>query len=88
MTTSALLRHGPEHNVKSEFTRMEELEDIISTTGNAFLGVTIGCARCHNHKFDPIPQKDYYRMQAVFFSTKPTDAPLPDEAALRRHKEA
>lgn len=88
LIATGFLRHGPEHNVKSEFTRMEELDDIISTTGNAFLGLTIGCARCHNHKFDPIPQKDYYRMQAVFFSTKPNDAPLLDADALRRHKEA
>ena len=46
------------------------------TTSNAFLGVTVGCARCHNHKFDPIPQKDYYRMQAVFFPAKPLEYPL------------
>ena len=47
-----------------------------ATTSNAFLGVTVGCARCHNHKFDPIPQKDYYRMQAVFFPAKPHEYPL------------
>lgn len=87
LIATGFLRHGPEHNVKSEFTRMEELDDILSTTGNAFLGVTIGCARCHNHKFDPIPQKDYYRMQAVFFSTKANDVPLLDATALQRHRE-
>ncbi len=46
--------------------RHNELDDMLSTTGTAFLGLTIGCARCHNHKFDPILQKDYYAMQAVF----------------------
>ncbi len=46
--------------------RQDELADMISTTGTAFLGLTVGCARCHNHKFDPIVQKDYYAMQAVF----------------------
>ena len=46
--------------------RHNELDDMINTTGTAFLGLTIGCARCHNHKFDPILQKDYYAMQAVF----------------------
>ena len=42
----------------------------VSTTSLTFMGLTVGCARCHNHKFDPIPQKDYYRMQSVFFSTQ------------------
>jgi hypothetical protein len=42
------------------------LDDIVVTTGEAFLGMTIGCARCHDHKLDPIPQTDYYRMVAVF----------------------
>ena len=46
--------------------RQDELADMVNTTGTAFLGLTIGCARCHNHKFDPILQKDYYSMQAVF----------------------
>jgi mono/diheme cytochrome c family protein len=46
--------------------RADELHDIVSTTGSAFLGLTVGCARCHNHKFDPIPQTDYFAMKAVF----------------------
>ncbi len=46
--------------------RQDELADMVSTTSTAFLGLTMGCARCHNHKFDPILQKDYYAMQAVF----------------------
>jgi hypothetical protein len=46
--------------------RADELHDMVSTTGSTFLGLTIGCARCHNHKFDPIPQTDYYAMKAVF----------------------
>ncbi len=46
--------------------RTDELHDMVSTTGAAFLGLTVGCARCHNHKFDPISQRDYYSMQAVF----------------------
>ena len=39
---------------------------MVSTTGAAFLGLTVGCARCHDHKFDPILQSDYYRIQAAF----------------------
>ena len=46
--------------------REDELEDMISTVSQTFLGLTVNCGRCHDHKFDPIPQRDYYRMKAVF----------------------
>ena len=45
------------------------LDDVVSTTSSVFLGMTVGCARCHDHKIDPIPQKDYYRMLAFFHNT-------------------
>jgi hypothetical protein len=45
----------------------ERLEDLVHTTSSAFLALTVKCARCHDHKFDPIPQADYYRMAAVFW---------------------
>ncbi len=45
---------------------VEKRMDMVDTTSSVFLGLTVGCARCHDHKFDPIPQKDYYRMQAIF----------------------
>lgn len=57
--------------------RMNELDDMINTTGTAFLGLTIGCARCHNHKFDPVTQKDYYSMQAIFAGVTYSDRNLP-----------
>ena len=44
-----------------------KLDDMVSATGSAFLGMTVGCARCHDHKIDPIPAEDYYRLTAVFF---------------------
>jgi hypothetical protein len=47
-------------------TREEELEDMISVVGQTFLGLTVNCARCHSHKFDPIAQADYYRVKSVF----------------------
>ena len=57
--------------------RMNELDDMINATGTTFLGLTTGCARCHNHKFDPISQKDYYAMQAVFAGVKHAERALP-----------
>ncbi len=50
--------------------RADELHDMVSTAGSAFLGLTVGCARCHDHKFDPVPQTDYYRLKAVFEGVK------------------
>ena len=49
--------------------RYDELDDKLSTIGSAFLGLSVGCARCHDHKYDPIPQRDYYRMLATFTTT-------------------
>ena len=52
-----------------ESARYDELDDMVTTTGVAFLGLSIGCARCHDHKFDPIPSRDYYRLAASFTTT-------------------
>jgi hypothetical protein len=52
-------------SVEEEF-RVEYVSDRIATTGTAFLGLTLGCARCHDHKYDPVTQKDFYRMSAFF----------------------
>ena len=49
------------------------LNDITDVTGEVFLGLSIGCARCHDHKFDPILQEDYYRLQAFFTPLLPRD---------------
>ena len=51
--------------------RYDWLDDLVSTTGQTFLGLTINCARCHDHKIDPIPQKDYYRLLAFFQNVTP-----------------
>jgi hypothetical protein len=80
-------RNGPTvDNADNEETRMDELDDMVTTTSSVFLGLTVGCARCHDHKYDPIPQKDYYRMQAVFFNYKKADRALAsgeEEAAYK-----
>ncbi len=66
--------------------RADELHDIVSTTGSAFLGLTVGCARCHNHKFDPISMKDYYGLVAVFAGVQHGERPLrPADGDRRRH---
>jgi mono/diheme cytochrome c family protein len=52
-----------------ERTRYDALDDMAATTGSAMLGLSIGCARCHDHKFDPIPQADYYRLLSTFTTT-------------------
>lgn len=83
---TGMLRLGPENNLKNEQTRLDELDDLVATTSNSLLGLTVGCARCHNHKFDPIPQKDYYKLQAVFWSTKPEEFPLAAAEEVGLHK--
>ena len=73
---------GPNDLVKSsdpnltKMQRQDELADYINATGTTFLGLTIGCARCHNHKFDAITQRDYYAMQAVFAGVRHGNRPL------------
>lgn len=64
--------------------RQDELADIINTTGTTFLGLTIGCARCHNHKFDPISQADYYAMQAIFAGVFHGERALPIDPASQK----
>ena len=49
------------------------LDDVTDTTASVFLGLTVACARCHDHKYDPISQRDYYRLQAIFAATGPKD---------------
>lgn len=61
----------------------EWLTDAADTTGEAFLGLSFGCARCHNHKYDPIRQTEYYAMQAIFAAS---DRPYPEMIRLNRIK--
>jgi mono/diheme cytochrome c family protein len=56
--------------------RAEWSADAVDTVGAAFLGLTVGCARCHDHKFDPISQRDYYRMTALFAGSIEREIPL------------
>lgn len=90
-------RAGPIHlvggNQDEEMNRQEVLTEMTAGIGAAFLGLTVNCARCHNHKFDPILQADYYRLQAILAATEGNDIVIASdeekaaaEAALNEHK--
>src|SRR5688572_20002979 len=82
---TAFNRHYPdEHNARNLRQRRQEiLNDITDTVGSVFLGLTVGCARCHDHKTDPFSQADYYKLQAFFANTAAVDnrnlLPLPEQ---------
>jgi mono/diheme cytochrome c family protein len=81
---TGFLRNGiknREAGVKNEEKRFEETIDRMSTVGTVWLGLTVGCAQCHDHKFDPISQKEFYQLYAVFGNAveRDIDAPLPGE---------
>ena len=67
-----------------ESSRYDELDDMVNTMGTAMLGLTIGCARCHNHKFDPIPTRDYYRLLSTFGTTIRSEIDLPIDTGENR----
>ncbi|HBJ86232.1 MAG TPA: hypothetical protein DDZ88_20685 [Verrucomicrobiales bacterium] len=60
------LGHWDDEPADPAADRYDQLDDIVSTTGQAFLGLTIGCARCHDHKFEPLATRDYYSLVAIF----------------------
>jgi hypothetical protein len=62
--------------------RADEMDDMVSTVGSAMLGLTVGCARCHDHKYDPIPTRDYYRMAVAFTSTKRMSFSWPSDKEM------
>jgi len=61
-------------------------DDMVTTTFSTFAGLTVGCARCHDHKFDPISQEDYYSLQAVFAGINKTDRPYDADPAVGRKR--
>ena len=80
LIATGFLAIGPKgvNAVKPEQFRMDQADDQIDVTGRAFLGLTIACARCHDHKFDPIPTADYYAMAGIFRSTRTHSGIAPD----------
>lgn len=76
LTATAFLAMGPKVLAEVDERKMEMdiIDEQIDTLGKAFLGMTLGCARCHDHKFDPISQQDYYGLAGVFKSTHTMDS--------------
>ncbi|MFO0802880.1 MAG: DUF1549 domain-containing protein [Gemmataceae bacterium] len=87
---TGLHRCGPVHmvggNLEHEVIRQELLTEMVNGFGSAVLGLTIGCARCHDHKFDPLSQGDFYRLQAFFGSTRYTDVEFATDAEREEHR--
>ncbi|MCA9132997.1 MAG: DUF1549 domain-containing protein, partial [Planctomycetales bacterium] len=91
---SAFLVAGPYDDVGNQDVvaqaniRAATLDEIITATSGAFLGLTINCARCHDHKFDPIPTEDYYRLRAAFEGVRHGRRVVATSEARRRHAAA
>jgi len=86
LTATAFYRIGPRVRFREKdnpFYRYDYLEDIIRTTFQGFMGLSVHCARCHDHKFDPITRKDYYRTMAMFFGYVNYDHPLMPKEQVR-----
>lgn len=75
-------------NTAKEQAIADELDDRIDTLTRGFLGMTVACARCHDHKFDPIPTKDYYAIAGVYNGFSPNDYPLVSDDVVKTYDEA
>ena len=71
----------PAGDALRQIMRQDELEDIVGVVGQSFLGLTVHCARCHDHKFDPVRQSDYYRLAAALAGVRRGDRSLPPPPA-------
>ena len=91
MVATGFLRAGPRVNFREKDNperRWDYVDDLLGTIGRGVLGLTVNCARCHNHKFDPIPQKDYYSLAAAINGWVEVDAPLAPRAEAEAYTKA
>lgn len=79
IVATGFLRMGPWDNamVENNEARQIYLDDLVNITGQAFLGQTMRCCKCHDHKFDPLPTRDYYRMYSAFSTTHMAERKVP-----------
>jgi hypothetical protein len=85
---TGLFAFGPEtheSNMDARKLQYEKETDWVDTVGAAFLGLTFGCARCHDHKFDPILQRDYYSLAAAFAYSQEVEVPVVHRMSIRDH---
>ena len=83
--------HNTEGGTDQEEDRVKKTVDRTNTVGAIWLGLTVGCAQCHSHKYDPLTQREYYQLYAFFndINESDIDAPLPaDQERIRLEKEA
>ncbi len=78
----------PEEKIDGKVARNLDRDDMVSSTMNTFASMTVQCARCHNHKFDPVTQEQYYSLQAVFAALDRADRPYDPDADLARRRHA
>jgi hypothetical protein len=77
--------NGQQNKTQRAITREDELEDLIGVVSQSFLGLTINCARCHAHKFDPIPHDEYYRIKSVFEGVKHGERSIATQEEVAAH---
>ncbi|BDC48258.1 hypothetical protein F183_A05740 [Bryobacterales bacterium F-183] len=92
LTATGFLAAGPwdfvghaelkEGSTEKDNTRLLDRDDIVAQVMSSFTSMTVHCARCHDHKFDPIPQEDYYNLQAVFAGVDRADRPFDEDPAV------
>lgn len=88
LIATAFLRLSPPSGAPEPKARFDDLDDMLSTVSSVFIGLTVGCARCHDHKTDPIPQRDYYRLMAVFNGTDRKTEPIPSATEKEAYESA
>ncbi|REK23595.1 MAG: DUF1553 domain-containing protein [Planctomycetota bacterium] len=77
----------PEEKIDGQIARSIDRDDMVRTVMETFCSVTVGCARCHEHKFDPVTQQDYYNLQAVFAAVDRADRPYDVDPEVHRRRQ-
>ena len=87
-TIFALGTGGREVELDAEVARYRWLTEVVDKTASSFLGLTLECARCHDHRSDPFSQEDYFRLQAIFAASRPSSVPVVASTTMGHRDEA